>query len=205
MGITNKPIFCIVGKSGAGKSTYLDRITSYYPLNGIGLRNLKYHTTRKKRTEDEDDYYYTTNEDFYNTPEEEIIEYRKYSKYDEDVIYYTTKSDVEDSDAEFFVCAASVDQVISYIEKLDNIYIIEIEVPLKERITRLLDRCNNDIEIMEVCRRTLEEEKEYSRIANIDMEDKLVISNYSNQFNSKSDIILANTNIIVQYIKDHII
>ena len=55
-----KPIFCIVGKSGSGKSTYLDALMNDSRVKELYFKELKYHTTRSKRTPEEDAYYFTT-------------------------------------------------------------------------------------------------------------------------------------------------
>lgn len=136
--MTNKPIFCIVGESGAGKSTYLNLIINSKKLN---IKELKYYTTRKKRCEEEDSYYFVTNDKFLEEQEaNNIIEYREYSKYDEDVVYFTTYDNINIDNCEALICAASVDQALSYREKLNNVYIIDVKVELKERVQRLLDR-----------------------------------------------------------------
>lgn len=157
-----KPIFCIIGESGSGKSTYLDAFmkTSFAKDNEI--IELKYHTTRSKRTPEEDSYYFTTYEEYKNTNKEDIIESREYQKYDEKVVYYTTKDDV-DKDCKAFICAASVDQAISYYNKLGDVYFISIYMDIKERLLRLINRCNTESECYEVCRRTLEEDEEINR------------------------------------------
>ena len=157
-----KPIFCIIGESGSGKSTYLDAFmkTSFAKDNEI--IELKYHTTRSKRTPEEDSYYFTTYEEYKNTNKEDIIESREYQKYDEKVVYYTTKDDV-DKDCKAFICAASVDQAISYYNKLGDVYFISIYMDTKERLLRLINRCNTESECYEVCRRTIEEDEEINR------------------------------------------
>ena len=164
----NKPIFCIVGESGSGKSTYLNLILHDKKLHNR-VKELKYYTTRRKRYKEEDSYYFVDENKFVEEWEaDNLIEYRRYSKYDEDVIYFTTYDNINVSDCDALICAASVDQTLSYIEKLDNVYVIDIRVELKERLKRLLNRANTDTEVLELCRRTLEEQEEYSKIKNID-------------------------------------
>ena len=157
-----KPIFCIIGRSGSGKSTYLDALMNTSFVKDNEIIELKYHTTRSKRTPEEDSYYFTTYEEYKNTNKEDIIESREYQKYDEKVVYYTTKDDV-DKDCKAFICAASVDQAISYYNKLGDVYFISIYMDTKERLLRLINRCNTESECYEVCRRTLEEDEEVNR------------------------------------------
>ena len=182
-----KPIFCIVGKSGSGKSTILDYLTDIdsNPRSAdIKLKKLIYHTTREIREGEVDgvDYYFMPpygSDEFkiiYNS--QDIIEERIYQKFDEVASYYTTYSDIEDSDANILVCAASVDQAISYYEKLDNVYIICIDMEdTKTRIKRLIDRANTENEIMEVCRRTLYENDEFARLSYFGESNVLHIEN----------------------------
>ena len=157
-----KPIFCIIGRSGSGKSTYLDALMNTCFVKDNEIIELKYHTTRSKRSPEEDSYYITTYEEYKNTNQEDIIESREYQKYDEKVVYYTTKDDVN-KDCKAFICAASVDQAISYYNKLGDVYFISIYMDTKERLLRLINRCNTENECYEVCRRTIEEDEEINR------------------------------------------
>ena len=206
----NKPIFCIIGQSGAGKSTYLDLILNDKKMKNK-VKELKYCTTRKKRYEEEESYYFVKNDKFIEELEAgNIIESRHYEKYDEDVEYFTTYDNLNVQDCDVLICAASVDQVLAYIEKLDNIYVIDVKVDLKERIQRLLERAETNDEVLEVCRRALEEQEEYSRINSI---DKNIIHIYND--NSKfqfcntgnmlySLITSANLSTIENYILERI-
>ncbi len=203
----NKPIFCIVGKSGVGKSTYLDALVNDNRMNILGIRELKYHTTRKKRYESEDSYHFVSFDEYLEDHNSRnIIERRSYHKFDEDVIYYTTKSDIEDSSSCALFCAASVDQAISYYDKLDNVYIINIEVDTKQRLQRLINRCNTEDECYEVCRRTLEENKEYNKLFERKWESArfrnrmITIDNSDQKFKSAKEVIAYNTDIIVDFI-----
>lgn len=198
----NKPIFCIVGKSGVGKSTYLDTLANDTHMNTIGIKELKYHTTRKKRYKSEDSYHFVSFNDFlkdYNSGN--IIEKRHYNKFDEDVVYYTTKSDIEDSSGRALFCAASVDQALSYYDTLNSIYIINIEVNTKQRLQRLISRCNNEDDCYEVCRRAIEEDKEYNKLFERDFGDKIItVDNSDQEYMSSEEVILHNTGIITNFI-----
>ena len=101
-------------------------------------------------------------EEYKNTNKEDIIESREYQKYDEKVVYYITKDDIN-KDCKAFICAASVDQAISYYNKLGDVYFISIYMDTKERLLRLINRCNTENECYEVCRRTIEEDEEINR------------------------------------------
>lgn len=193
-----KPIFCIVGKSGTGKSTYLDALMKDNRIKNLGLKELKYHTTRTKRTPDEDTYYFSTYEDYSNIDKNDIIEERLYKKVDEEVVYYTTKSDINPDNCNGLICAASVDQMLSYYNKLDNIFIINIEVETKERLLRLINRCNNEIECYEVCRRTIEEETEYSRLFETNFGDNII--NIDNSFELENSL-YHNINEMIKFIE----
>lgn len=206
----NKPIFCIVGRSGAGKSTYLDLILNDKKMKNK-VKELKYCTTRKKRYEEEDSYYFVKNDNFIEELEAgNIVESRHYEKYDEDVEYFTTYDNLNVQDCDALICAASVDQVLAYIKKLDNIYVIDIKVDLKERIQRLLERTKTNDEVLEVCRRAIEEQEEYSRINSI---EKNIIHIYNDnskfQFSNTGNMLYslitsANLNTIENYILERI-
>lgn len=181
----NKPIFCLIGKSGSGKSTYLSYLLSDNSIMNTKVRELKYHTTRKKRFPEEDSYYFTPHCEYMKyLVKDEVIEKRKYHKYDEDVVYYTTIDDINVEDCDALICAASVDQAISYYNELENVYMINITLDSdKTRLKRLIDRCKSDDECYEVCRRFLEEDSEYNKINDIDFGDKIInINNTSSLY-----------------------
>ena len=202
----NKPIFCIVGESGAGKSTYINLLLAN---NKYKLKELKYCSTRSKRYKEEDTYYFMTNDEYFdilNNRPEDIIESRMYEKYDEKVYYFTLKENLEDDDCDAFICASSVDQTLSYIDKLKNVYIIDLKVNIKERIKRLLERANTYNDVLELCRRILEEQEEYSKIEDINT-NIIHIYNDNSQYKFSGDgdmlytlITSTNLNTIKEYI-----
>jgi guanylate kinase len=173
----NIPIFCIVGKTGAGKSTFLNRLLKDDRLVIPGFSELIYHTTRNKRYPDEQGYHFVSYEEF-DRCKHAVVESRVYSKYDNDsneltkVAYYTTWSDIYNAErgTKGYLCAASVDQGLSYLEKLQNIFFINISVDPGIRLMRLLDRVKQPdgsyptYEVQEIFRRIDEEEEEYSRL-----------------------------------------
>ena len=195
-----KPIFCIIGKSGSGKSTYLDAIMNTCFVKDNEIIELKYHTTRSKRSPEEDSYYFTTYKEYKNTNKEDIIESREYQKYDEKVVYYTTKDDV-DKDCKAFICAASVDQAISY-NKLGDVYFISIYMDTKERLLRLINRCNTENECYEVCRRTIEEDEEINRFNSAGIPSYKIT--FINNTISGQDTITSNLENIKKFISSNL-
>jgi guanylate kinase len=184
-----------MGRSGAGKTTYLHRLKHLLATNNqeLNIKELKYHTTREKRSDENDDDYKFSTMDDYNRDKEagNIIEERLYHKYDGDVIYYTTKEDLEVESGYNLICAASVDQYISY-SKLYDTYAIILHTPLKERVTRLIDRSTTDDEILEVCRRELTEHEEYDKLKSFILkENKYHVGIY----NSAHDVYSLNDKI----------
>lgn len=189
------PIFCIVGKSGSGKSTYLDALMNDSRVKELYFKELKYHTTRSKRTPEEDAYYFTTMEE-YEKDIQNVVEARFYKKYDEEVVYYTTKDDLNPIGCNGLICAASVDQALAYYDNIPNVYIINIEVDTKERLLRLINRCKTEAECYEVCRRTIEEDSEYSKLFERDFGNTNMI-NIDNNYNHIED----NISKIILFIK----
>lgn len=201
-----KPIFCIIGKSGSGKSTFLDALMKDDRIRLAGFIDLKYHTTRDKRYPEEDGYYFSTIDEYHG--DTNIIESRRYQVIDntgnpKSVYYYTTTDDLTNKDCNGMICAASVEQVLNYkiySEAYDNnipIYVINIVVStINARLNRIFERCNNtDGMCLEICRRVLAEEDEYSKISEINQEDILTI------YNDDEDI-MDNIDKIIEFIYD---
>lgn len=209
-----KAVFCIIGKSGVGKTTYFDNLMRHIKedseLDDWNIGPLVYHTTRSIReNEDPNAYVFDSYIDYERYKAEgKVLEARGYQKYDSYVVYYTLYDDFN-SDYDAYICTASVDQLFSYInnDKLE-VYIINIEVPTKPRLTRLLKRCNTDDECYEVCRRALEEDNEYSRLKYLPKDkygdtyksNKLDILNYREDEALNTRYILDNDKMIIDFI-----
>lgn len=211
--MSNIPIFCLVGKTGAGKSTYLNALLKDDRLVNDGFRELIYHTTRNKRYPDEQGYHFVPFKEFDKT-KHAVIESRVYSKYDDDsgkltqVAYYTTWSDILDipKDTKAFICAASVDQGLSYLEKLSNVYFINITADPAIRLNRLLNRVRLEdgtcpkFEVQEISRRMDEEIEEYSRLYENDkVTDEIMLD-----VNNTDGSIEGNIDKIISFIYDKV-
>ena len=172
----NRPIFCFVGLSGSGKTTLLNGVMNYFrKFSNRNYKKLIYHTTRKKRPNEVDgeDYIFETDV----TKMENIVEIRTYNKADEGVVYYyTTYDDASDESVDAYLCAASVNQVYEYVDKFDNVRIIALDCPAKDRIKRSLNRVIDksriisDSQCEEICRRVLEEKEEYANLKEINVD-----------------------------------
>ena len=179
-------LFCIVGKQGAGKTTYLEKILKIDQLQQeVQLKQLIYSTTRDRRINEKDgvDYYFRTKEYFEKAlAKDKIIEFRKYA---DDLYYFTERESIEDNTR--YIIAASIEQVANYIHCLENanIYIIYIDCSLETRFDRIYhsDRISSDKDILELCRRTLQEIDDYSdkniwdTINQIHEKDHLIVNN----------------------------
>lgn len=168
-------IFCIVAKTGSGKTRYTNGLLADKSfLNKMNLSLLVYGTTRNKRSNEIDgiDYHFCTNEEYEKIPEDDLIEYRSYYTMNDGTIYYFTKKEYFE-DKHNIICIASPYQYESYRNwcskqniKGDNyrIFLISIDCSLKIRIERLLDRAEKDSDIYEICRRVMQEKNEFEDV-----------------------------------------
>lgn len=201
-------LFCLMGRTGSGKSMYLDKLLNDYNLKKYyGLYNLVYGTTREKRdNENGDEYKFVSNDEFFEMKDKELLlEYRKYNMADQGERYYFTTYDMM-GDAlnhisaysthvlyKNIVVSCSPDQFLKYVRYFDNkmknkkmwygirVYnTIPIIIDVNEniRLDRLKNRCTTKKEYEECIRRIKEEEKEFS--------------NYENKYKKFNEIIINN-------------
>lgn len=177
----SKPIFCILGKTGAGKSTLLDFFTKGIIKIDVKLKKLVYHTTRNIREGEINgvDYYFEDKDIFSSGKAKfkDIVEMRDYTtKNDGSIFYYTLDSDFDMEDCDGIICAASADQAIKYMKAKENVYFIILDIPVKERMLRVLKRGNpSEKTCLELCRRILEENEEFSAIWDLVNENNSVV------------------------------
>ena len=170
-----KNIFCIVAKSGGGKTRYMKDLTSdSYFMNKMDLSLLTYGTTRAKRSNEIEgiDYHFHTKEDYEKIPEDDLIEYRSYYTMNNGTVYYFTKKEYFENRRNI-LCLTSPYQYESYrnwIAKQNikgeryRIFMILINTDLKIRVQRLLERAENDADIYEFCRRVMQEKNEFEDV-----------------------------------------
>lgn len=164
------PIFCILGKTGSGKSTLYDLLTKNDPFKyKMKIKGLVYSTTRPPRENEIEgiDYHFKSKEEMMNEyNSEKIVEMRQYNTIDNGTVqYYTTIDELELTGCDCIVCATSVNQAISYFSQDYPVYFIILDPSIKTRMMRVLNnRSTNDKKCLELCRRVLEETDEFDSI-----------------------------------------
>ena len=137
----NNPVLCLIGKSGAGKSTALDMLLG---KSGIysSIGKVTYSTNRPKRSENDSEYrFFNTDNDLYKLVCEkdknvDIISDQRYKvrlgdgKYDE-WRYILTRKDIDDQRSDIRVIASSASQYMDILNYCRD---------------RLIDDCADDID-----------------------------------------------------------
>ena len=81
-------LFCIVGRTGAGKDTITNAVADKFNLNVV-----KSYTTRPKRSVDEDTHIFIKPEDF-ELYQNDIVAYTEINNYK----YFCTRQQLDDAD-----------------------------------------------------------------------------------------------------------
>lgn len=171
-------IFCILAKTGAGKSFYYNKIIKDEQFMGKNnISALVYGTTRKPRKGESEgiDYYFYSREEYKKIPYDDLIEQRTYYTVNDGKISYFTKKEFFDNKKNV-ICITSPYQYESYKnwclkenilqDKVNyNLYLIYIDTDLKIRISRITNRASTDNDIYEMCRRCLEEKSEFENVS----------------------------------------
>lgn len=204
-------IFCLVGKTGAGKSTYLDELMNDKSEDKLDLKPLVYGTTRAPRDNEVNgkDYYFYTQEEYEAIERKKFIECRVYNTKDNgDSRYFTLSDYIEDGNN--YICAASVEQIIAYMQYFKGtntkIYVINIACSVITRMARIIaGRIKTDNQALELCRRILKEDEEYEKLdivlASMDSKKYITINNEYDNFNDSHKSIV-NIIQLKGYIRD---
>lgn len=172
-------LFCIVGKTGSGKSLYIESLFKDKGfINKYNISNLVYGTTRSKRENEIEgkDYHFITKDEFDKINYDDLIESRSYYTLNDGEVYYFTKKEYLE-DSKNIICIASPYQYEKYkswfyYKSLKNntnynIYVILIDVDIKTRLNRVINnRSSKDDDIYELCRRVIQEKMEFDDVCN---------------------------------------
>lgn len=203
-------LFCIVGKTGSGKSLYMTKLLEDKRfISKYNISNLVYGTTRSKRKDEIEgkDYYFISKEEYAKINYDDLIEFRSYYTLNDGEVYYFTKKEyLEDSNN--IICIASPYQYEKYkswfyYKSLEsnhndyNIYAIIIDTDLKTRLNRVINsRTSKDDDIYELCRRVIQEKMEFDdvckRLPELSTEQSTEYNNtcyIDNSSNTREDIV----------------
>lgn len=209
-------IFCIVAKTGSGKNTYLNQILEDKKfVDKYDISTLVYGTTRSKRPGEIEgkDYYFHSDEEYKQIPSEDLIEFRSYYTINNGTVYYFTKEEYFNK-SKNVIAITSPFQYESYRNWCNkenikgnkyNLFMIIIDIDLKIRIERLLDRADKESDIYEICRRVIEEKNEFENVSKRipEMIDPMMSVNvcYINNNSSDENDIRANLETIKSFIQ----
>lgn len=129
-----KPLICIVGKSGSGKTTIAERLESK------GLKSVQSYTTRPKRNKDETGHTFISPEQYKNIDKNEIIASTTFNGFE----YCATATQLNEADI-YVVDLAGLDCCERYYEYNCDRKIISvfIDTSTYERYRRMINRSND--------------------------------------------------------------
>ena len=202
-------IFCIVGKTGSGKSKYYNSLIKNNGfLKTYNIVPLVYGTTRSKRPGEVEgvDYYYHTETEFSKIDDKDMIEFRSYHTLNDGLIYYFTKTEYFKTDNNVisitspyqYECYRTwcMNENIKYPNKY-KLHMILIDTKVETRILRVLERANNDDDIYELCRRVVEERVEFDQVSKRlpELMDPILSDNVCFVGNNKNGRVAVNANL----------
>lgn len=218
-------IFCIIANTGSDQELYLNHILNDKSfIRHTSLTRLVYNTTKPKNNKEDglnkSKYHYYSIDEYDKMSRDNIIEFRSYYTIPYDTIYYfTLRNDIEDK--ENLLCITSPYQYESYkrwiaMENIRtpgryNLYAILVHCTLKDRFKNKIESMTDsedDISILEFCRRVLEDNAEFndakSRIP--ELNDPMNCNNvcYITNDKSKENDFKNNISIIKGFILDKV-
>ncbi len=156
-------LFCIIGKSGSGKDTVFAGILQ----KNKSLSPVITYTTRPIRTNETDgrEYHFVDEKTMLSLENEgKVIERRTYHTVCGDWHYFTCKIDLTGNTGHIMIGTADVaDKLYQYYHP-DDVVIIYLELPDKERLLRCIDResTQKTPNYSELCRRFIADEKDFA-------------------------------------------
>lgn len=160
-------LFYIMGKSASGKDTMLKVLLD--KLYAIDIKPYVPYTTRPIRKDETPavDYHFVSEEAMMKFKEDgKVIEMRSYDT-DMGVWIYATINDHQFDDNDYIITVGTLESYTKMIEYFseDKVVPIYITAKDKDRLLRSIDRESKNIypNYAEVCRRYLEDEKDFSK------------------------------------------
>lgn len=149
-------IFLIVGESGCGKDTIVNKLCEKH-----GFNSLVSYTTRPRRTEDPKDvlsHVFVSEEEFNKL--ENLVAYTEFNGYK----YGATSAQVEEADVYIIDCAG-VEYFKNNYKGNKKVEVIYISVPKVERFLRMKARGGNTREaVIQAIQRTKHDEKAFANV-----------------------------------------
>lgn len=157
-------IFCVIGKSGAGKDTLYKEILSRATSDLIPIIP---YTTRPKRVNETDGLnYFFVGEDQMNIFERnhQIMEKRQYSTVQGIWSYFTLKFELEDN--KDYILITTLEGLHNIIEQYGSkiVHVVYLYIDDKERLIRCINRESQQAtpDYLEVCRRFIADQEDFS-------------------------------------------
>lgn len=173
-------IFMILGKSASGKDTIVSRVRKALPCQ---LEPIVPYTTRPMRPGEVEgeQYHFITEKEMTEIPEEMIIEQRCYQTVYGNWYYMNLKKNI-DLDSKSYIIIGTIPVLKAfreiYKEKVIAIYIYS---GAKDRLLRSINRSKGTTEeMMEICRRFLKDEEDFSSEHVTYEQINLLVSNTGN-------------------------
>ena len=211
-----KKLFCFIGMTGAGKSTYQNEIINLIEKENLNVKPLVYTTTRTKREGEIEgkDYYFVDNKELFSLPQKDILEMRSYETIRGVKYYFTTMHSLENGDN--FVGAVSIEQLANYVKhtnyipnnKVENpieLYVIKLKCDLLTRFERVFkNRVKSEEDLLELCRRVLQERHDYKNEETLKYINYIPKENFIAVDNDGSITKPANIQVVLDFIKSKI-
>ena len=214
-------LYCIVAKTKSGKDSYLDTILSDKKfVKETNLKLFRYGTTKQNHPEyNKQEYYTVSNENAEVLGYDDLVEMRSYYTISDGVVHYFTTENDLDSVYGNYICIATPLQYerykfwmdnynLTHTNKQYNLKMIYINSSTEDRIERMLHTISNESELVEVCRRIIQDRIDYENskksleeIANPLICDSVCYIESIYDLNFKNELFKSNIKKIQDYIR----
>ena len=157
-------IYCLIGKSGSGKDTVLEKLLS---SRDIKIKKIVPYTTRPKRENEIEgvNYHYVSYERMCEMEKNGlIIEKRTYNTIHGEWTYFTSSEEI-DNDKDYIIITTQK-ALKHFFNKFGNekIYVLYLKLDNKERLLRCIERESRQDtpNYKEVCRRYITDEEDFN-------------------------------------------